>query len=57
MEINFVLISSRVQLGTVLCKECAGQGKNLRVATLRKVLNDCCCRSAQGQKTSTLRQS
>jgi hypothetical protein len=47
LEKAFVLISSKVQLGTVSCKECAGQREiSLRVVILSEApkVKDCCCK-------------
>jgi hypothetical protein len=55
LEITLVLISSKVQLGTMSCKECVGQ-LSLRIAILSRVSKDCCCRSAQSRVPSTLRR-
>jgi hypothetical protein len=56
LEIAFVLIFSKVKLGPSVVQGVHRPRKILRVANLRKSLKYYCYKSAQGQKSSTLRR-
>jgi hypothetical protein len=43
-----------VQLGTGAVQGVCRPGKSLRVANLRGILKDCCCRCAQSQRLQHL---
>jgi hypothetical protein len=53
-SLTFVLIRPRVELGHTSRARSAQAGESFRVVDRNELLRDCCCRSAQGRRNSTL---